>query len=46
MPQPGGSVTQYVAFRFTSDAAVLLEAARRGSVCAQIFLDACGRGWR
>jgi hypothetical protein len=46
VPQPGGAVTQYVAFRFTGDPAVLLEAARRGSVCAQIFLDASGRGWR
>src|SRR5215472_6202373 len=39
VPQPGGSVTQYVACRFTSDPAVLAEAARHGSLCAQIFLD-------
>jgi len=39
VPQTGGSVTQYVACRFTSDPAVLAEAARRGSLCAQIFLD-------
>jgi hypothetical protein len=45
VPQPGGSVTQYVACTFTSDAAVLLEAARRGSLCAQVFLDAAGRDW-
>jgi len=46
VPQPGGSVTQYVACQFTSDPAVLAEAARRGSLCAQIFLDAAGRDWR
>ena len=46
VPQPGGSVTQYVACRFTSDPAVLAEAARHGSLCAQIFLDAAGRNWR
>jgi len=46
VPQPGGSVTQYAAWRFTSDPAVLAEAARRGSLCAQIFLDTAGLGWR
>jgi 8-oxo-dGTP diphosphatase len=52
VPQPGGppteygTVTQYVACRFTSDPAMLLDAARRGSLCAQIFLDATGRDWR
>ena len=45
VPQPGGSVTQYLACRFTSDPAVLAEAARRGSLCAQIFLVATGLGW-
>jgi hypothetical protein len=46
VPQPGRSVTQYVACRFTADPGVLAEAARRGSLCAQIFLDAAGRDWR
>jgi 8-oxo-dGTP diphosphatase len=46
VPQSGGSVTHYVAVRFTDDPAVLLEAARRGSLCAQIFLDAAGGDWR
>ena len=52
VPQPGGlmtedsTVTQYVACRFTSDPAVLAEAARRGSLCAQIFLDVAGWDWR
>ena len=51
VPQPGGSmteygtVTQYVACRFTSDPQVLLEAADKGSLCAQIFLDAAGLDW-
>lgn len=43
VPQPDDTVTQYVACRFTSDPADLLEAARRGSLCAQIFLDVAGR---
>jgi 8-oxo-dGTP diphosphatase len=52
VPQPGGpmteygTVTQYVACRFTKDAGVLAEAARKGSLCAQIFLAAAGRDWR
>jgi hypothetical protein len=45
VPQPGGSVTQYAACRFTSDPQVLLEAARKGSLCAQIFLAAAGGAW-
>jgi 8-oxo-dGTP diphosphatase len=51
VPQPGGptteygTVTQYAACRFTSDRQVLLEAARQGSLCAQIFLDAAGGAW-
>jgi 8-oxo-dGTP diphosphatase len=46
VPQPDYSVTQYVAYEFTSDPAVLVAAARRGSVCSQIFLEAVGREWR
>lgn len=46
VPQPDDSVTQYVAYEFTSDPAVLVPAARRGSVCSQIFLEAIGRDWR
>ena len=46
VPQPGPSVTQYAACQFTSDPAVLAEAARRGSLCAQIFLEAAGCDWR
>ncbi len=46
VPQPDDSVTQYVAYEFTSDPAVLVPAARRGSICAQLFLEALGREWR
>jgi hypothetical protein len=46
VPQSDRTVTQYVACTFTSDPAVLVAAARRGSVCARIFLDAIGSSWR
>jgi 8-oxo-dGTP diphosphatase len=52
VPQPGcpmtddSTVTQYAACRFIGDPQVLLEAARKGSLCAQIFLDAAGGAWR
>ena len=39
VPQPDASMTQYTACRFTADLRVLGEAAARGSVCAQIFLE-------
>jgi len=39
VPQPDRSVTQYVECRYVDDPAVLAEAAVRGSLCAQIFLD-------
>jgi 8-oxo-dGTP diphosphatase len=42
VPQPDASVTQYTACRFTADPAVLDEAAARGSVCAQVFLEDLG----
>jgi hypothetical protein len=45
VPQPDDSVTQYVGCRFTSDPSVLVAAARRGSLCSQIFLEAIGRDW-
>lgn len=44
VPQPDASVTQYAEARFVSDPAVLAEAAGKGSVCAQIFLDSAGPG--
>jgi hypothetical protein len=44
VPQPDRSMTQYTACRFTGDAASLHEAAARGSLCAQVFLDASEPG--
>jgi hypothetical protein len=42
VPQPDASMTQYTACRITADPAVLDEAAARGSVCAQVFIDSLG----
>jgi hypothetical protein len=39
VPQPDESMTQYTACRFTTDPADLAEAAARGSLCAQLFLE-------
>ena len=39
VPQSDASVTQYVEWRYAADPAVLTEAAARGSLCAQIFLQ-------
>lgn len=43
VPQPDASMTQYTECGFVSDAGLLAEAAGRGSLCAQIFLQAAGR---
>lgn len=45
VPQPDGSVTQYVACEFAGDPGVLVPAAERGSLCSQILLDSLGVGW-
>ena len=39
VPQPDHSMTQYTASRFTADPGELAEAAARGSLCAQVFLE-------
>jgi 8-oxo-dGTP diphosphatase len=39
VPQPDESMTQYTACQFTADPAALDEAAARGSLCAQLFLE-------
>jgi predicted TIM-barrel fold metal-dependent hydrolase len=39
VPQPDDSMTQYTACRYTTDPGTLAEAAARGSLCAQIFLE-------
>lgn len=38
VPQPDDSMTQYAECQFTADTSILDEAARRGSLCAQVFL--------
>jgi hypothetical protein len=43
VPQPDDSMTQYTACRYTSDAGTLADAAARGSLCAQVFLE--DRAW-
>lgn len=45
VPQNDPAVTQYTASRFTDDPTALAEAAGKGSLCAQVFLEcqlACG----
>jgi 8-oxo-dGTP diphosphatase len=45
VPQPDDSVTQYTACRYTRDPGALADAAARGSLCAQVFLeDRAGAG--
>ena len=39
VPQPDDSMTQYTACRYTADPGNLAEAAARGSLCAQLFLE-------
>jgi hypothetical protein len=39
VPQPDESMTQYSACRYTADPGTLAEAAARGSLCAQVFLE-------
>jgi predicted TIM-barrel fold metal-dependent hydrolase len=39
VPQPDASMTQYDECAFTTDADALSEAAARGSLCAQVFLE-------
>jgi 8-oxo-dGTP diphosphatase len=45
VPQADDSVTQYVACEFTDDPGLLVPAARRGSLCSQIFLDFLAVDW-
>ena len=39
VPQRDDSMTQYTACRYTADPGTLAEAAARGSLCAQLFLE-------
>ena len=42
VPQPDDSLTQYTALRYTADPGALADAAARGSLCAQVLLEARG----
>jgi 8-oxo-dGTP diphosphatase len=42
VPQPDTSMTQYTECRFAADPGVLAEAAGKGSLCAQVFLESAG----
>jgi hypothetical protein len=44
VPQPDQSMTQYAECRYTADPGTLADAAARGSLCAQVFLDGRARG--
>jgi predicted TIM-barrel fold metal-dependent hydrolase len=46
VPQADGSMTQYGACMFTDDPGLLAEAARKGSLCAQVFLERTARDER
>lgn len=39
VPQPDSSMTQYAEARFVTDSAILADAAAKGSLCAQIYLE-------
>ena len=43
VPQPDDAMTQYTECRYTADPGTLAEAAARGSLCAQVFLEARAR---
>ncbi len=43
VPQPDTSVTQYVECMFAADPALLGEAAAKGSLCAQVFLESAAK---
>lgn len=43
VPQPDASLTQYTACEYTADPGALAEAAARGSLCAQVFLEGIRR---
>jgi len=39
-------VSQYTALQYTSDLGLLVEAARKGSLCSRVFLDSEKFEWR
>lgn len=46
VPQTDTSITQYVEMKYTAEPNLLIEAARRGSVCSRIYLEEVGVKWR
>lgn len=46
VPQQVADVSQYIDLQYTSDLGLLVEAARRGSLCSRVFLDSQGYDWR
>lgn len=46
VPQADRSVSQYVEQQYTHDLTLLLPAARGGSVCSRVLLEASGMDWR
>ncbi|HET6571324.1 MAG TPA: NUDIX domain-containing protein [Solirubrobacterales bacterium] len=45
VPQTDPTITQYIDLKYTSDPGLLVEAARRGSVCSRVFLGERGVSW-
>lgn len=45
VPQPDNSMTQYVDWQFTDDASLLFPAARKGSLCSQVYLESLNIKW-
>ncbi len=46
VPQADHTVSQYADLQFTSDPAILFEAARRGSLCSRIYLRNSSIEWQ
>lgn len=45
VPQKDSSVIQYVELKYTADPTILIPAAKRGSLCSQIYLSSIGLSW-
>ncbi|WP_433280351.1 NUDIX domain-containing protein [Micromonospora sp. CA-244673] len=45
VPQPFDDVSQYVDMTYTKDLGLLVEAARRGSLCSRVLLNSEGYDW-
>jgi len=45
VPQSDTTVSQYIDYRYINDPTMLFDAAKRGSLCIQIFLKSVGVPW-